>query len=166
MFHGLRLTPVFVLALLLLGTPTQRAEAVTATTTLAVTATVLNTCLVSAQPLPFGNYDPNATTDLDITTTITVTCTTGTTYNVGLDKGANGASVTARAMKSGSNTLNYSMFRDSARTQNWGNTVGTDTVPRTAALVPDVLTVYGRVAKSQNVPAGLYTDTVQVTVTY
>ena len=56
---------------------------------------------------------------------MTVTCTNTTTFNIGLNAGtATGATVTTRKMTGpASATLNYKLFRDSARTQNWGNTV-------------------------------------------
>jgi Spore Coat Protein U domain len=69
--------------------------------------------------------------NIDQTNTISVTCTNTTPYNIGLDKGLNGSSVTTRQMKTGSAVINYSLFSDSGRTTNWGNTVGTDTVAAT-----------------------------------
>jgi spore coat protein U-like protein len=147
------------------ATPTQAA---TTTTTFPVTATVLTACSVSANPLNFGNYDPTATTALDATTTLSALCTIGTSFTVGLNAGtATGATVTARRMTNGANTLNYALYRDAGRTNNWGNTPGTDTPPATIAPVgPSTLTVYGRVPAGQNVPAGGYADTITVTLNY
>ena len=144
------------------------AQAATTTTTFPVTATVLKACAVNANPLAFGTYDPTAATPLDATTTLSVLCTVGTSFTVGLNAGtATGATVTSRKMTNGANTLNYALFQEAARTSNWGNTPGTDTPPATTApVLPTTLTVYGRVAAAQNVPAGAYTDTVTVTVNY
>jgi spore coat protein U-like protein len=114
----------------------------------------------------FGNYSGAAVT---ATAAVNVVCTNTTTYNVGLDKGANGASVTARQMKSGTNLLNYSLFRDSAQTLNWGTTVGTDTLAGTGngnVVTPQQLTVYGQVPANQFVVPGAYTDTITATITY
>ena len=81
---------------MLLTTNVSKAQATTATGTIAVSATVLSFCAIAALPLAFGNYS-NAV--LNATTTLTVTCTTGTTYNVGLDPGiGTGATVAARKM--------------------------------------------------------------------
>ena len=76
--------------------------AATATTTFQVTATVLNSCKVTATDLSFCAYDPVAGA-LDGTSTITATCTAGTPYTIGLDAGLNSASAvgTTRAMCSG-----------------------------------------------------------------
>ena len=143
------------------------AQAATTTTTFPVTATVLQTCLVAALPLAFGNYDPAAGTDLDAATTLTATCTIGTAYNVGLSAGlGSGATVASRKMTNGANTLNYTLYQEALRTTVWGNTPPTDTVNATAGALPTVHNVYGRVFSGQNVPALLYSDTITVTVTY
>lgn len=142
------------------------AYAGTATTTFQVTATVASNCGISATTLGFGTYHTDV--QLDGTSTVTVTCTSGLAYNVGLDKGINGADVTHRAMNSGVNTLSYSLFSDSSRTVNWGNTVGTDTVSGTGNGSAQPLTVYGRIPAVQPtyVPAGSYADTITATVSF
>jgi len=147
------------------------AMAATATTTLTVTATVLTSCTVVSLPVAFGNYSYATTTDGTATGTLTVTCSAGLPYNVGLDQGANGASVTARKMKGGTSNglLNYSLYRDASHTLNWGNTVGTDTLAVSGASntgLPNAISVYGVLTKNQSSAADAYTDTVNVTVTY
>lgn len=143
------------------------AHAATTTTTFPVTATVLTSCVVTATPLVFGNYDPTSATPLDAANTLIVTCTTGTAYNVGLDAGTgSGATVTIRKMTSGANTLNYTLYQEAARTTIWGNTPPTNTVNATAVVLPTTHTICGRVSGGQNVPASLYADTITVTVTY
>jgi spore coat protein U-like protein len=144
------------------------AQAATTTTTFPVTATVLKACIVTADPLAFGNYDPTATAPVDTTTTLSVLCTVGTSFTVGLNAGAGtGATVATRHMTSGANTLNYALYQETGRTSNWGNTPGTDTpAATTAPVLATTVTVYGRLPASQNVPAGSYADTVTVTVNY
>jgi spore coat protein U domain-containing protein, fimbrial subunit CupE1/2/3/6 len=140
-------------------------EAATATTTFQVTATVNATCLISATTLAFGAYTGTQT---DATSTVTVTCTNTTPYNVGLNAGTfSGATVTTRRMTgTDANGLAYSLFQDSSRTVNWGNTVGTDTLAGTGNGAAQALTVYGRVPASQFVAPGSYTDTITATVTF
>lgn len=142
------------------------ASAATATTTMAVTAAVISSCIVVATPMAFGNYDPTSATATTATSVISVTCTSGAPYNVGLDKGANGASVTARLLKVGANTLPYGLYSDVSHSVNWGNTVGTDTVTGTGSAILQPITVYGSIPAGAAVPAGAYVDTVNVTVTY
>lgn len=144
------------------------AAAQTAQTTMDVSATVVEACVVTATNLAFGFYDPTASSPADATSAITVTCTPGTVFSVGLNAGTtSGATVTSRQMASGSNRLGYGLYQDVARTVNWGNTPGTDTpAAATAGLTPSVLTVYGRVPAQQAVAVGSYTDTVTITVSY
>ncbi|UUR06836.1 Csu type fimbrial protein [Sphingomonas glaciei] len=146
----------------------QSAQAGTAQTTMNVSATVQNSCLVSASPMLFGNYDPVGAAVTNGTSAVTVTCTTGTSFVVGLNAGnAAGATVAARQMSNAAHRLNYSLFSDAARSSNWGNTPGLDTpAPITATGSPSVLTVYGQIPANQNVPGGAYADTVTITVTY
>jgi spore coat protein U-like protein len=159
------LASVFALSALLLPSA---GRAVTTTTTFAVTATVLKSCVVSANPLSFGSYDPTSATPLDASTTLSVLCTVGSSFTVGLNAGTGtGSTVTARKMTNGANTLNYALYQEAARANNWGNTPGTDTPPATTApVLATALTVYGRIPAGQNVAAGGYTDTVTVTVNY
>jgi len=152
---------------LMAGLAPAPAIAATATTSFTVSATVIGACSISATPLVFGNYNPTGGTNLDATTTLVVLCTTGTSYDVGLDAGGgSGASVTSRKMSFLANTLTYGLYQDAAHTTVWGNTVGSDTVAGTAGLLPTTLTVYGRVPSGQNAPIGVYTDIIQVTLTY
>lgn len=155
-----------VLGILTLGlVSTSAVAATTATTTFAVTATVQATCLVAATPMAFGTYTGVIANS---TSTVSVTCTNSTAYNVGLNAGtATGATVTTRKMTGpGAALLNYSLFSNSGMTTNWGNTVGTDTVPGAGNGTVQAVTVYGRVAAGQYLAPGAYTDTITATVTY
>jgi len=143
----------------------------TATTTMSVSATVANTCVVTASPLAFGTVTGLLSgSTVTATTTLAVTCTNGTAYNVGLGPGqGSSATVSARKMTltGGTKTLTYSVYQDSSHSQVWGNTVGTDTVSGTGTGLAQTLNVYGQIASGQStVAVGSYTDTVNVTVTY
>jgi spore coat protein U-like protein len=145
------------------------ASAATATGTLTVTASVASVCLISNGTLAFGSYDPTSATVLNAATTVTLTCTLGTPYNVGMGVGAGtGATTTLRQLTSGGNTLGYKLFRDSGRTLNWGNTVGTDTLSGTssASTLANTINVYGEIPANEAAPTGSYSDSVTVTVTY
>lgn len=131
-----------------------------------ITAMVQNYCIISASSLNFGVYSGTLTNSAS---TISVTCTNTTPYSVGLDAGtAAGATVTNRSM-TGPNSmlLSYKLFRDSNHSQNWGNTVGVDTVSRTGTGLAQSLTVYGQVPAGQTgLPPGDYSDTITATITY
>jgi spore coat protein U-like protein len=130
-----------------------------------VKATVLKACNIAASSLSFGAYTK---TLINATSTISIQCTNLTTYNLGLDAGtSSGATVTNRSMTGPSAALlSYKLFRDSGRTLNWGNTVGTDTVAGTGTGAVQSLTVYGQLPAAQNVRPGSYTDTVTATLTF
>lgn len=156
-------------AALLLGVASSPGQAATATGTMAVSATVLTSCTVTPGPLAFGNYDPTSATPLDATATIAVQCTAGTAYSVGLNAGVGaGATLTGRKMTvaAGASTLNYTIYNNSGRTVNWGDTGPNGAVTGTASGLIDTLTAYGRIPVSQSAPAGAYTDTITVTLTY
>lgn len=148
-----------------LGLSSPRAQAATATTSFTVSATVQATCLISANNLSFGTYTGTQAT---ANSTINVTCTKTTPYNVGLNAGtASGATVTTRQMQGPSGALlNYGLYQDAAYTNNWGNTVGTDTVAGTGNGTQQTLTVYGQLPAGQYVTPGAYTDTITATVSY
>lgn len=140
----------------------------TADTTMAVSSTVLSVCTVTAAPLALGNYNPTSSTATDAASSVTVLCTLNQAYNVRLSQGVNGSSVTARKMirTSGTELLSYSLYRDSARTLNWGVTDATDTLASTGTGLDQIHMVYARIPARASVPAGAYTDTVTVTVNY
>jgi len=157
--------PAVALSFLTLGLAPSPAGAATTTTTFAVTATVQATCLVSATAMAFGTYTGVVATS---TSAVSITCTNTTPYNVGLSAGlATGATVTTRKMTGpAAALLSYALFSDAARTVNWGQTIGTDTVTGTGNGSVQAITVYGQAAAAQYVAPGAYTDTITATVTY
>ena len=149
------------------GTPSA-VQASTQQTTMGVSMTVQAGCTVAAGSLSFGTQT-SLQSNVDQSGSVSVTCTNTTPYSVGLDQGANGASVTARRMKGGtSNTefVSYSLFTTSGRSANWGNTVGTDTVAGTGNGSAQTVTIFGRVPPQTIGSPGGYADTVNVTITY
>jgi spore coat protein U-like protein len=138
-----------------------------ATGTLAVSATVVNTCSVGSSAMAFGNVlGQTVSVTLNVTGNVSVTCTNAAAYNVGLDKGLYGGSVTTRLMSDDTDTISYTLYRDSARTLNWGQTVGTDTLPGTGSGAAQTINVYGQIPSQNLRVVDAYFDTVTVTVTY
>ena len=139
----------------------------TVSTTFRVSARVEAVCEVTASDLAFGSYTAQAGTPLQGTTLLRATCTPNTTYNVGLNEGTSpGATVNQRKMVSGSQSLNYQLYSDSARSTIWGNTTGTDTVTGVGTGLAQDHTVFGAVPAAQVVPAGDYSDTITVRIYY
>jgi spore coat protein U-like protein len=140
----------------------------TATGSMTVRITIQDECKVqTASDLDFGTHGV-IDADMDQTSVIGVQCTTGTTYDVGLGVGA-GASATVAVRKMtgpAAAVINYTLYRNTGRTQLWGITDGTDTVAGTGDGNVQNLTVYGRVPAQTTPATGVYTDTVAITVTY
>lgn len=154
-------------SLLLLALAGSSADAATATGTFTATITIQASCqVISTNTLNYGTQGI-LTANTDAQATFNVQCTNTTPYNVGLNAGSTaGGTVATRLMTSGSATVAYNMFSDAARSTNWGNTVGTDTVSGTGDGAQQTLTVYGRVPPQTTSAPATYNDTVTVTVTY
>lgn len=135
-----------------------------ASTTFQVTATVNNTCSISATNLNFGTYSG---AQLLATSNVTTTCSMGEPYHVDLNAGtAAGATATNRAMTGpGGAVLHYDLFRDASRTLNWGNTPATDH-HGTGTGSPQTHNVYGRVPAGGLPAPGSYMDTITAMVTW
>jgi len=152
--------------LLFIGMLAGDAKAATATSTFQVQINIQAACTIaSATDMNFGNVGV-LSSNVDSTSTITVQCTATTPYSISLNAGLHGGSVTTRQMSGAGGVVNYSLSRDAARTLNWGETIGTDTLAGTGAGSAQAFTVYGRVQAQATPSPALYTDTVTVTVTY
>lgn len=133
-------------------------------------------CSVSATGLNFGAYNPLDPAPLDSTGEVQVRCSLLglvsllVNYNIELGTGGSG-SYAGRILQSGSDTLGYQMYRDASRATVWGNgTGGTAEVADSYLLgvltTTRTYTVYGRIAGGQNVSAGVYNDTIVVTLNF
>jgi spore coat protein U-like protein len=148
--------------------PWSDAEATTVTGTFNVQVIIATTCVLnSASNLNFGTAGVLAA-PINDQSTITVTCSNTTPFNIGLDKGVNGGSVTTREMKGvvSAALINYSLFNNAPMTNNWGQTIGTDTVASTGTGSAQPFTVYGQIPAQTTPAPDTYNDTITVTVTY
>ena len=132
------------------------------------------TCTHSVGALAFGKYAAGSRSHLDSTSLVTVTCSgalrESVSYSISFSRGS-GSSFSPRTMRGGPGLLGYSLYRDPARTQIWGDgtsatftvsdayTLGTPTMQRTYV-------VYGRVLASQQARVGSYSDTLVVTLSF
>ena len=131
-----------------------------------VTATNIAGCSITATDMNFGNQGVLAAA-VDATATLDVTCASGVAYSIGLNGGLSGAAnPTLRKMQLGANAVTYGIYRDAARSQPWGDTIGTDTQSGTGIGSAQSYTAYGRVPAQTTPPPGNYADTIVVTVTY
>ena len=128
-------------------------------------------CLVSTGALAFGNYQPSALADA--TTNLQVSCsslfTEPVAYTILLSAGGS-ASYVSRTL-SGPGQLHYNLYTNAGHAVIWGDgTAGSSVISDGytvgGLLVVRTYPVYGRVPGGQNVPAGIYTDSITVTLNY
>ena len=150
------------------------------------TAQAAASCTVGVTPLAFGLYAAPGGALVDSSASVQINCTPEylllackTSYTLSLSLG-NHASGNQRRMaatvSSGTGYLGYGLFSDSQRQQPWGDggasgarvggTITTSLLSLVCLPGSRSHTVYGRIPASQNVPAGGYSDSVVLTVTY
>ena len=143
------------------------ALAATVSGNLPVSASVSNNCAFGTiNALNFGAYDPvvaNASTDLTGTGTFALTCTSGGSITIGLSLGGHAVSTQRNMADAGTDKLSYNLYQDSTDTTVWDETTTKSDTGTGSAVT---YTVYGVVPHGQNVPAGSYSDTVSIDVTY
>jgi spore coat protein U-like protein len=131
-----------------------------------VSVTIDPHCGVTATMLDFGTAGV-LQTEVDGTNTLFVTCSATTPYSISLNGGLTGAvDPTQRKMSKGAETVTYGLYRNSGRTQPWGDSIGSNTVAGVGTGLAQSFAIYGRVPSQPTPSPGTYTDTVVVTVTY
>lgn len=143
------------------------AGAAVATDPMTVSITIQNSCTVTADDLSF-NTQTTLAADIDVGTTVSVACTSAGPIAVGFNTGTGaGATFDSRKM-TGPALIDYSLFRDAARTEVLGDGTGTTfRIGATSTGVAQAFNVYGRVFAGQNPkPVGSYSDTIVATVEF
>lgn len=144
------------------------AQAGTASTSMAVTASVSAACSVAASPLVFGSYNGR---QLDATAAIAATCSGGTAYDIAVDSGTGPGASPAQRQLAGigddvRSSLSYAIYADTAHSALWGSSTGIDTVAGIGTGSVQSIPVYGRIAANQSPGRGIYQDAVQVTISF
>lgn len=146
------------------------AQAGTASTTLTVSVSVSDGCIVSSYPISFPAYNAlttNLTTPDDNSAGyVQLQCSTGIAPTIGLDLG-NNVSGSVAHMALGTNYLSYAIYQDASRITIWGNTSSNWKVvsafPNSNA---QYFPIYARIPAGQGVPSGTYADTITATVNF
>ncbi len=135
-------------------------------------------CSVANATLAFGSYNPVAASPSVFSSTITVTCfatisaTTTVPYTLLLSAGS--GTVSNRKMVGSSSNLPYNIYTTASYSTVWDNVVGVGgNVTLVGLLGLPVLTygtstqvAYGRILALQPVPAGMFTDSLTITVSF
>jgi len=167
--HINRIVPLAAGVLVALSGAAQAASP--ASTTFGVSATVAANCLVTAAAIPFGSYDGTAAKD--ISKDLKVRCTNGLPYTVKLSAGSGGG-FAPRKLANGSDTLEYNLYLDAGFTSVWGDgtastSVDTGTGAGMSLSKEKTHTIFANLpnsAANQDAPAGNYSDTITVEVSY
>ncbi len=158
------------------------AQAGSSTGTMAVTANILASCTITAQPLAFGGYDganANATAALQVNTTVATTCTNGSVPTIAMGAGNNSTAAQRYVKDSAADLLKYNLYIPSANTAGaacayttaWGDgtaaTTGSSFLTTVApSIVARTYNVCGSIPAGQDKPVGSYTDSVITTVSF
>lgn len=134
---------------------------------LSVSAFIASGCTVSAAPVNFGAYSGTASAPtIDGLGQVTVRCPVNNNYNVRLNNGVNAAgSLRRMAPAAGAARLNYELYKNTGRTQRWGNN-NTERLDGVGNGAAQTWPVYARLPGGQVVPFGAYVDTITATVHY
>jgi spore coat protein U-like protein len=126
---------------------------------------------MNAAGMLFGTYDVFDPAPLDTTGSITFLCNgVGPSDMLTVELSAGGASnAMDRRMRHGSDSLSYNLYLDAARTLVWGNGMGGTSI-QGPFVPPDgisqTLIIHGRMPARQNVPVGMYADTIIATILF
>ena len=128
-------------------------------------------CTASTTAVSFGTYDTLSPANDDSTGVVLADCNAGERNLVVSINGGSSGSIAARTLRNGAVVLNYNLYTTAARNIIFGDGVTGSTVlmnfVNSAGGVRHYdATVYGRIPPLQPVGAGLYTDTVTVTITF
>ena len=159
------------------GLSTVGHAAATDTGTMAVTTTVGMACTISTVgDLTFSSYDPTSGDANLASAAIASSCTLGGSAKITLGEGTNKsissstAAIPVRRMAgtgiaNAGTFLPYSLYQETGRTTVWGDTPETGK-GFTATAGTDTSTVYGKIAAGEAASAGIFNDSVVVTLTY
>jgi spore coat protein U-like protein len=120
-------------------------------------------CTLAVQSVVFGSYDTLSNQNLDSAGSISVSCDSTDSFTVALSPGH--GTMLARQMQSGADSMTYNLYTDSLRSIVWGDGTG-GTSLASGSGTGATFAVYGRVPPSQKIPAGVYTDSITVTLNF
>lgn len=134
-------------------------------------------CRVSTTgAVAFGGYDVTSLSPADSQVNIGITCDrdggpANVTLTMGLGAGLHATSVNSRRMLHAGGSgdyLSYGLYSNVGRSTVWGFSPGVDTVARLVTVpkgsASTTFTIYGRIPARQNVSAGVYGDSVQLSI--
>ena len=122
-------------------------------------------CIINVTGVNFGAYHVFSNVALDSAGNIDINCPNGVGYNITLSAG-NGT-YEQRILSSGVYSLNYNLYTAADRAFVWGDaSSGFASVSGSGTGAPVNHVVYARTPPNQNVPAGVYSDTISIMINF
>lgn len=123
-------------------------------------------CRISAGTMTF-NAPGLLTASVDATSTLSATCSSTAPYVIQMDGGLSQATdPVQRKLVLNAQQVTYGLYRDVARSQPWGSTIGVNTISGTGTGSSQAISVYGRIPPQTTPPPGTYQDLITVTINY
>ena len=127
-------------------------------------------CTIETRPLSFGNYDPEASANLDALAQVIYTCNNqAKKIRIEMTTGSS-SQFSPRSMSAGpQDRLEYNIYLDATHQTIWGQGLyGTDVYYESNPPngTPVVVPAYGRIRPRQNVAPGEYVDVLTVRVLF
>jgi spore coat protein U-like protein len=125
-------------------------------------------CTIWTAPVIFGNYDVFTTAPLDSDSGLAFDCNGGArNVSIAISRGQSGTYF-PRKLRKGTESLNYNLFLDPARTTIWGDGSGASETyfNRRPGSNYVIVPIYARITAEQDVTAGAYADSVTVTINF
>lgn len=136
-----------------------------------VSATITPGCLIvgggsNYGALAYGSYSALATSTVTaaLTAGVTLQCTPGVALSMSVDGGLHSGTGRNLQLNSGSARVAYQLFRDAAFSQSLGISQSVSVSYSDANNIS--LPIYGRVVLPGNQPGGIYSDTLQVQLSW
>lgn len=124
---------------------------------LSVGADVVSACEVTlVENIDFGKTTFIIAAPIYANGSVTVRCTKGTQYSIYIDGN--------RQMVNGENTIQYELFKNSARSEVWGDTAPTGLQTTSQSSTPVTYDVYAEVPIQQPAAVGQYSNTNTITL--
>ena len=136
----------------------------------------LTLCSASSTGVTFGNYNLGNPAPADVMGNVQVSCSliaassAPVAYDILLGSGGS-SSYAARQAGIGPSRLQYNLYTSATHSAIWGDGTGgsakvSDAYQLGQTTVVRNYAIYARAPAGQNIPAGLYTDTISVIVNY
>ncbi len=145
------------------------AHAASSSASLNVSAEVTSNCQIAISNLAFGAYDPlaqHSTQQLDAAADVSMLCTRNSRAAITIDIGRNSLGSSRSLAGATQQRVVYQLYRDSGRTQQWGDSTDGLQFVSEGIHKPQQVTLYGRIPPGQEVASGVYTDVVTATVDF